>query len=62
VGIKHKELSVANKLDITKKVDTQQHVTLNKFAEELGIPVLTFNNNNTMTNKNNIRKQGGISE
>jgi hypothetical protein len=55
VGIKHKELSVANKLDITKKVDTQQHVTLIKFAEELGIPVLTFNNNNnTMTNKNNI--------
>jgi hypothetical protein len=52
VGIKWKALSVANKLDVFKKVDIQPHVTRIKLVEELGIPVLTLNN--IMMNKNNI--------
>jgi hypothetical protein len=50
VGIEWKAFSVANKLHIIKKVDTQLHVTLIKLAEGLGIPV----SNNMMMNKNNI--------
>jgi hypothetical protein len=59
VGIKQKALSVANKLHIIKKVDTEPHVTLIKLAE-LGIPVSTLSN--IMASKNNNLHQGGSSE
>jgi len=60
VAVKRKVLSVADKLHIIKKLDTQLHVTLIKLAEELGIPVLTLNN--IMVNKTKILQQGGSSE
>jgi hypothetical protein len=57
---KQTTLSIADKLDIITKGDTQLHVTKIKLAEELGIPVPTFNN--ITANKNNILQQGGSSK
>jgi hypothetical protein len=59
MGIKWKA-SVADKLGIIKKVDTEPHVTQMKLAEELGIPVLTLNN--IIVNKHSILHQGGSSK
>jgi hypothetical protein len=59
MGIKWKA-SVADKLGIIKKVDTEPHVTQIKLAEELGIPVSTLND--IIVNKHSILQQGGSSK
>jgi hypothetical protein len=57
VEIKWKALSVANKLYIIKKVDTQPHVTQISLPD---VPVLTVNN--ILANKNDILQQGESSK
>jgi hypothetical protein len=53
-------LSVADKLNIIKKLVAQLHVTLITLAEELSKPVLPLKN--MMVNKTNIVQQGGSSD
>jgi hypothetical protein len=40
-NIKHKMLSLSEKLEMIKKVDAQPHVTCTKVAEQLSIPMST---------------------
>jgi transposase len=54
-NIKCKVLSVSEKLEIIKKVDTQLHVTCTKVAEQFSIPASTLNN--IIANKKNILQQ-----
>jgi plasmid maintenance system antidote protein VapI len=54
-NMKHKALSVSEKLGIIKKVVTQPHVMHTEFAEQLSIPVSILNN--IMANKKNIPQQ-----
>jgi hypothetical protein len=54
VGIKHKTLSVSEKLNIISKVDGTPNAPRTKIAEELGIPVVTLHT--VMYNRNKILK------
>jgi hypothetical protein len=42
VGVKHKPLSMSEKLNIISKVDGTSNAPHTKIAEELGIPVTTL--------------------
>jgi hypothetical protein len=55
MGIKHKPLSIYEKLNITSKVDGTPNALRTKIAEELGIPVTTLHT--VIYNRNRILKQ-----
>jgi hypothetical protein len=55
MGIKHKSLSISEKLNIISKVDGTPNAPRTKTAEELGIPVATLHT--VMYNRNKILKQ-----
>jgi hypothetical protein len=55
VGIKHKPLSMSEKLNIISKVDGAPNVPHAKIAEELRIPVATLHT--VMYKRNKIVKQ-----
>jgi folate-dependent phosphoribosylglycinamide formyltransferase PurN len=55
MGIKHKSLSISEKLNIISKVDGTPNAPCTKTAEELGIPVTTVHT--VMYNRNKILNQ-----